>query len=434
MKQIIYSILLILAINSNIFASKPISLHNLNELLEINLKDLTVEILTSNNLPFVIDKDINIDLVVFYRPEDTKNISFLGEVLSNNGFKLDFKNNIYYIKKKDTKEDELLFDEDIETEPLEIQRIKLNYLNITDIESILKLDDIQYSYLKNVNEIYLKTTTEKFNKISNLIKSIDTLPKQQKIKVSILETNLGKLKEYESLINATFSNSQKFLFDIILGSPLNLNNNSNVSQIKSVFSFLKTNNITNTITDTIINLENNEDFDLISSQNIPFLTTQNTLTDVTTNEINRYEYRDVGLDLKLKPIITDDFLTIDLKFSFSQLLDSNNDRPITTKKALNQKFSINKDKKYFLLSGINNFSSSNKNEKVPFLGDIPILGNLFKNEYINHTFTTTTILIEFIEDTIDFELNEKQLIEKYFNEDCWFSSGCDSVRNARKQP
>lgn len=420
MKQIIYSILLILALNSNIFASKSISLHNLNELLEINLKDLTVEILTSNNLPFVIDKDINIDLVVFYRPENSQNIAFLSEVLSNNGFKLDLKNNIYYIKKKDTKENDLLFNEVIETELLEIQRIKLNYLNITDIESILKLDDIQYSYLKNVNEIYLKTTTEKFNKISNLIKSIDTLPKQQKIKVSILETNLGKLKEYESLINATFSNSQKFLFDIILGSPLNLTNNSDVSQIKSVFSFLKTNNITNTITDTIINLENNEDFDLISSQNIPFLTTQNTLTELTTNEINRYEYRDVGLDLKLKPVITDDYLTIDLKFSFSQLLDSNNDRPITTKKALNQKFSINKDKKYFLLSGINNFSKTNKNEKVPFLGDIPLLGNLFKNDYVNNTFTTTTILIEFIEDTINFELNEKQLIEKYFNDDSWF--------------
>lgn len=420
MKQIIYSILLILALNSNIFASKSISLHNLNELLEINLKDLTVEILTSNNLPFVIDKDINIDLVVFYRPENSQNIAFLSEVLSNNGFKLDLKNNIYYIKKKDTKEDDLLFNEVIEAEILDIQKIKLNYLNISDIESILKLDDIQYSYLKNVNEIYLKTTTEKFNKISNLIKSIDTLPKQQKIKVSILETNLGKLKEYESLINATFSNSQKFFFDIILGSPLNLTNNSDISQIKSVFSFLKTNNITDTITDTIINLENNEDFELISSQNIPFLTTQNTLTDVTTNEINRYEYRDVGLDLNLKPIITEDYLTIDLKFSFSQLLDSNNDRPITTKKALNQKFSINKVNKYFILSGINNFSKTNKNQKVPFLGDIPLLGNLFKNDYVNNTFTTTTILIEFIEDTINFELNEKQLIEKYFNDDSWF--------------
>ena len=72
------------------------------------------------------------------------------------------------------------------------------------------------------------------------------------------------------------------------------------------------------------------------------------------------------------------------------------------------------------LSGINNFSKTNKNEKVPFLGDIPLLGNLFKNDYVNNTFTTTTILIEFIEDTINFELNEKQLIEKYFNDDSWF--------------
>lgn len=428
MKKLLLFLTLLFSLNNNLYSNNysPIKLTSVNHLLEINLKDLTIEILTGLNYPFVIDREINIDLVVFYRPEQPKNLNLLTNVLENNGFQLDFANEIYYVKKKEVLEIPPLRDDTLpnsnisENEDLEIQRIKLNYLNITDIESILKLDDIQYSYLKNVNEIYLKTTTEKFNKISNLIKSIDTLPKQQKIKVSILETNLGKLKEYESLINATFSNSQKFLFDIILGSPLNLTNNSDVSQIKSVFSFLKINNITNTITDTIINLENNEDFELISSQNIPFLTTQNTLTELTTNEINRYEYRDVGLDLKLKPIITDDYLTIDLKFSFSQLLDSNNDRPITTKKALNQKFSINKDKKYFLLSGINNFSKTNKNEKVPFLGDIPLLGNLFKNDYVNNTFTTTTILIEFIEDTINFELNEKQLIEKYFNDDSWF--------------
>lgn len=294
MKHLILYLMILVFLTNNLIANPNAKkLLNYNHLSEISLKTLSIEILTSLNYPFVIDRDINIDVVVFYRPEEKKNLELLTNILQNNGFELEFKNEIYYIKKKEDKLPNLKLPDDFELDPgenqenedLEIQKIKLNYLNITDIESILKLDDIQYSYLKNVNEIYLKTTTEKFNKISNLIKSIDTLPKQQKIKVSILETNLGKLKEYESLINATFSNSQKFLFDIILGSPLNLTNNSDVSQIKSVFSFLKTNNITNTITDTIINLENNEDFDLISSQNIPFLTTQNTLTDVTTNEV-----------------------------------------------------------------------------------------------------------------------------------------------------
>jgi general secretion pathway protein D len=420
---------LIFLANSLIANQNAKNLLNYNHLSEISLKTLSIEILTSLNYPFVIDRDINIDVVVFYRPEEKKNLELLTNILQNNGFELEFKNEIYYIKKKeDLKLPNLKLPDDFEidlaenqeNEDYEIKKIKLKYLNISDIENILKLENINYSYLKNVNELYLKTSDDKFNKISNLIKSIDTLPKQQKIKLSIYETNLGSLKKYESLINASFSNSQKILFDIILGSPLNLTNKSQISQIDGVFSFLKSNNITNTITDTIINLENNEDFDLISSQNIPFLTTSNTVSELTVNEINKYDYRDVGLDLKMKPIITDDQLYIDLKFSFSQLLDSNNDRPITTKKSLNQKFTINKSDRFFIISGINNFSTSNKNEKVPFLGDIPLLGNLFKNENVNNSFTTTTILIEFLENENENEiLNEKTILDKYFN-DKWY--------------
>ena len=424
-----YLMALVFLTNSLIANPNPKKLLNYNHLSEISLKTLSIEILTSLNYPFVIDRDINIDVVVFYRPEEKKNLELLTNILQNNGFELEFKNEIYYIKKKeDLKLPNLKLPNDFELDPgenqeiedYEIKKIKLKYLNISDIENILKLESINYSYLKNVNELYLKTSDDKFNKISNLIKSIDILPKQQKIKLSIYETNLGSLKKYESLINASFSNSQKLLFDIILGSPLNLTNKSDVNQIDGVFSFLKSNNITNTITDTIINLENNEDFDLISSQNIPFLTTSNTVSELTVNEINKYDYRDVGLDLKMKPIITDDQLYIDLKFSFSQLLDSNNDRPITTKKSLNQKFTINKSDRFFIISGINNFSTSNKNEKVPFLGDIPLLGNLFKNENVNNSFTTTTILIEFLENENENEiLNEKTILDKYFN-DKWY--------------
>lgn len=427
MKILLQYLMVLVFLTNSLFANpNPKKLLNYNHLSEISLKTLSIEILTSLNYPFVIDRDINIDVVVFYRPEEKKNLELLTNILQNNGFELEFKNEIYYIKKKeDLKLPNLKLPDDFELDPgenqeiedYEIKKIKLKYLNISDIENILKLESINYSYLKNVNELYLKTSDDKFNKISNLIKSIDTLPKQQKIKLSIYETNLGSLKKYESLINASFSNSQKILFDIILGSPLNLTNKSQVSQIDGVFSFLKSNNITNTITDTIINLENNEDFDLISSQNIPFLTTSNTVSELTVNEINKYDYRDVGLDLKIKPIITDDQLYIDLKFSFSQLLDSNNDRPITTKKSLNQKFTINKSDRFFIISGINNFSTSNKNEKVPFLGDIPLLGNLFKNENVNNTFTTTTILIEFLENENENEiLNEKTILDKYFNE------------------
>ena len=389
MKKILFCLVLILTINSNLSAN-TISLQNYKELVEMTLRDLIVDVLTNSNKSFIIDKNIDVDLLIFYKPEEPKNINFLKKILISNGYELTLSNDVYFIKKI-----EVLTDIPKE-EKLYLKSIDLKYLNFSDIENILKLQKVDYSYLKNVNRIFLNCSDEKFNEVKQFINNIDVLPFQQKIKISIIETNLGKLKNYETLINANFNNSQKLVFDFLLGSPLNINNKANYDNVDSVLKFLNSNNISKSIIDTVVNLENNEEFKLISSQNIPFLTTSNTLSELTVNEVNRYDYKDVGLNLKINPIITDDLLNINLNFSYSQLLDSNADKPITTKKELNQKFSINKENKRFIISGINNFSKSSKTESIPFLSDIPLLGLLFTNEYINESFTTTTILIEFV--------------------------------------
>lgn len=389
MKKILFCLVLILTINSNLSAN-TISLQNYKELVEMTLRDLIVDVLTNSNKSFIIDKNIDVDLLIFYKPEEPKNINFLKKILISNGYELTLSNDVYFIKKI-----EILTDIPKE-EKLYLKSIDLKYLNFSDIENILKLQKVDYSYLKNVNRIFLNCSDEKFNEVKQFINNIDVLPRQQKIKISIIETNLGKLKNYETLINANFNNSQKLVFDFLLGSPLNINNKANYDNVDSVLKFLNSNNISKSIIDTVVNLENNEEFKLISSQNIPFLTTSNTLSELTVNEVNRYDYKDVGLNLKINPIITDDLLNINLNFSYSQLLDSNADKPITTKKELNEKFSINKENKRFIISGINNFSKSSKTESIPFLSDIPLLGLLFTNEYINESFTTTTILIEFV--------------------------------------
>lgn len=393
MKKILFCLVLILTINSNLSAN-TISLQNYKELVEMTLRDLIVDVLTNSNKSFIIDKNIDVDLLIFYKPEESKNINFLKKILISNGYELTLSNDVYFIKKI-----EVLTDIPKE-EKLYLKSIDLKYLNFSDIENILKLQKIDYSYLKNVNRIFLNCSNEKFNEIKQFINNIDVLPRQQKIKISIIETNLGKLKDYQTLINANFNKSQLFLFDVLLGSPMNVNNKANNDNFSSVLKFLDSNNISKSIINTVVNLENNEEFKLISSQNIPFLTTSNTLSELTINEMNKYEYKDVGLNLNIYPIITDDLLNVKLNFSYSQLLDSNADKPITTKKELNEKFSINKENKRFIISGINNFSKTEKNESVPYLSDVPLIGLLFKNDLVNESFTTTTIVIEFIDNDV----------------------------------
>lgn len=206
MKKLLLFLLLILAIKINIFAN-TISLQNYKELIEMSLRDLIVDILTTSNKSFIIDKEIDIDLLVFYKPEEPKNINFLKKILISNGYELTISNDVYFVKKIEVIEDIS------KEEKLSLKVIQLKYLNFTDIENILKLQNIQYSYLKNSNKIFLNCSDEKFIEIKEFINNIDILPKQQKIKLSIIETNLGKLKNYQSLINANFNNSQKFLFD-----------------------------------------------------------------------------------------------------------------------------------------------------------------------------------------------------------------------------
>jgi general secretion pathway protein D len=261
---------------------------------------------------------------------------------------------------------------------------------------------------KESNKIAIKSSKDLFDQIYLTIKQIDTVQKQQKIKVSILETNLGKLKDLQGVINASLPNSQKIAFDLLLGSNFTISNTQSeiTNDFKSVLSFLDKNNVSNVLTDTILTLRHNKITTINSSQNIPYLTTSNLIDDIKTNEVNNYDYKDVGLFIKIKPIILDNVLDLNLVFEYSQLLSNTDNKPVTTKKSLNQDIILNRKNKIFVLNGINNYSKTFINERVPLLSDIPLLGHLFQNEKINHSSTTTTIIIELLaaDNNYDFKV------------------------------
>jgi general secretion pathway protein D len=129
-----------------------------------------------------------------------------------------------------------------------------------------------------------------------------------------LETNLGKLKDLQGVINASLPNSQKIAFDLLLGSNFTISNTQSeiTNDFKSVLSFLDKNNVSNVLTDTILTLRHNKITTINSSQNIPYLTTSNLIDDIKTNEVNNYDYKDVGLFIKIKPIILDNVLDLNL--------------------------------------------------------------------------------------------------------------------------
>jgi type IV pilus assembly protein PilQ len=120
-----------------------------------------------------------------------------------------------------------------------------------------------------------------------------------------------------------------------------------------------------------------------------------TVTGGQSGNIPQVQFKDVVLQLKVTPTITNDgriFLNMDLlKDDLSGYINTGAGqvpqiatREVTTAVLVD-------DGQTVVVGGVYEFKDQNSLSKVPFLGDIPILGNLFKNR--NHTKSKAELLV-----------------------------------------
>ena len=131
----------------------------------------------------------------------------------------------------------------------------------------------------------------------------------------------------------------------------------------------------------------NEEAEITVGQNVPYVTRQDT---TTTSDINysSYEYKDVGVTLKVTPQINKEgFIRMKLDQSVTKVVtasatvDTSGTQiltPTTLKRTAKTTVTI-KDGETVVIGGMIEDNSDTGTYKVPFLGDIPILGWLFKS-------------------------------------------------------
>jgi general secretion pathway protein D len=143
-------------------------------------------------------------------------------------------------------------------------------------------------------------------------------------------------------------------------------------------------------TPTLLTLDN-EEARIMVGQNVPIVTGSYTNTGASSTSLNpfqTYDREDVGITLRVRPQISEDGsikLVIYQEVSSLVASTANNPAgPTTNKQAIESSVIVN-DGQIIVLGGLLSDELDSTEDKVPLLGDIPVVGNLFKNRTHTHT-------------------------------------------------
>jgi general secretion pathway protein D len=138
----------------------------------------------------------------------------------------------------------------------------------------------------------------------------------------------------------------------------------------------------------------NKEAEIKVGENVPYITSLNTPTG-SQQDYTNYEYKDVGVTLKITPQINQEGvvrLAIFTEVIKLKNPDDTTNTPTTLKRTADTTVIV-QDQNTVVIGGIIGDDTKAGTYKVPLLGDIPILGYLFKSKTTNRERTNLYIFL-----------------------------------------
>ena len=260
---------------------------------------------------------------------------------------------------------------------------------------------------KETNSIIVISAPGDYEKIEKIIKELDVKRPQVLVEALVVEITLNG--------DQTFGFDWRALIDTGKGADALASSNTGLMQesiqtgglygltvgllngtIPSVYAILNANkqntNFKILSTPEIVTLDNNEATITIGEQ-IPFLTSSR--VDENNNVISTYDYKDIGIELKLTPHVNKNgFITMDIKQQIKKLVEGKSllENPYVYNRQISSKITV-KDERTIVIGGLIRDDTVEIVQKVPVLGDIPILGLFFRKKTHNRVRTNLFIFI-----------------------------------------
>jgi len=134
----------------------------------------------------------------------------------------------------------------------------------------------------------------------------------------------------------------------------------------------------------------NEEAEISVGENIPYLTS----TGTGDQNYNSYEYKDVGVTLKITPQISQGrFVRLNIFQKVEKLASATDNNTPTTLKRTAQTTVVVKDAATVVIGGLIGEDLNSTDYQVPCLGDVPFAGNLFKSTSRNGVKTNLYIFL-----------------------------------------
>lgn len=374
------------------------------ENLEMNLADFATFASQTNKVNILLDDSLKDENIIFIISDEN---SFLLEAFEKavnlKGLELVKSEKFYYVRKRD-----------IYIEQVKYRPIKLNFVKYEDIQNFLKVYDtsIKYEFIKTSKTLLIASKEEEFNSIRETIKTIDVLPKSLKLRLTIIDTNLNKLKELGAdYTDISLQNSTNFFFNLV-SYPFSVSNEVDSADKDNFYTFLKMinqKNITKLLINPVLTLSDEKELNIKSVNQVPVLTGTSSLQSTTYTTSNAYEYKDVGLTIKFTPhFYSENNVYLDVNLELSNIVSKDNNLVETSQKSINQEFTLTPNKLY-VLTGINKEEKNILKSEVPLLADIPFLGWLFKYESTQENVSNLTVVFELINEN-DFDTSNFAVI------------------------
>ena len=373
---------------------------NLLEFANIAANTNKTQILISGSLKpddyyfFTDQKQVNVTLSLFKKMVELQGLRFL---------KLD---DFYFVDIDKSLNANSDFNSTSYEEPENLYYIKMQGNSFAELNAMLYQYDKNATYIAQDNAAVIKATEKQYSEILSYLPNFDNKTVEQiRFKITILETDLSDLRkrgtEVNSLLKAVDSKDFRFFFNMITVPYIE---NSNVitqaADFYGVLNFLDQNSITKIKSSPFVVAKSNSEVFFSSVKTIPFLKNTSTFNQYSTQSQNTYDYKDVGLTLKLRPVVVGSNIDVDLDLTFENLL-ANSDKltPSTSKKQLKSSYRLKRGE-IIVLSGINQDIETKGRTGIPLLKDIWLLKYLFSTETTDLSNSILTITIEIVDDEV----------------------------------